>query len=281
MKLSASLFLAFVCNLILIHNLSAQSEWKNWNSLNVDLSISKKTDIGVSHLRSYTITNGFNNGFNQSGIDINHDFTKKISGRAGILLNFFPGSSQTTSRYFARVSHKLTFADAIRWTNSLQVERHSNTETRYRNRFIYITRLSPRRRLDFLNLSPSISYWLYYNAGGSAVQYYDKTGMPGVQQSPNGFHRGRLYLNLNSKISDHVSVSLYYMNQKEFNFLSETNREMNVVDPNTGIVSRPFDDYNVVGCSLLLDFNLYKPKSKLKSKSSTKKDKSDSHGKEN
>jgi hypothetical protein len=120
------------------------------------------------------------------------------------------------------------------------------------------SRLALRKRLDFLHLLPSASYSLFYNMGGNPIQYYDaETGLATVKQTPDGFHRGRLMLNLNSKISDHFSLSVYYMAQREFNLLTPDARKINIVKPATGKLVRAFDDFNTAGLTLSYDINLY------------------------
>ena len=143
----------------------------------------------------------------------------------------------------------------ITWTNSIQGEIHSANEKNYNYRIIYITRFAPRRKLDFLNLSPSISYWLFYNIGGKAIQYFDESGSPLAKDTPDGLHRGRFILNLSKKINHNLSLSLYYLNQHEFNL---TGNDLNVVNPRNGKIIRPFSNYQVAGISLSLSFDVYK-----------------------
>jgi hypothetical protein len=107
-----------------------------------------------------------------------------------------------------------------------------------------------------------VSYSLFYNIGGNPIQYYDKNEVSTVMQTPDGFHRGRLSLNLNSKISKYLSLSVYYMMQREFNLFTDDYHKINIVNPVTGNIIRRFQDYNVIGTSLSLDFNLYKKKNK-------------------
>ena len=94
------------------------------------------------------------------------------------------------------------------------------------------------------------------NPGGNPVQYYDKSGLPSIKQTPDGLHRGRLIINLNSKINNILSISLYYINQKEFN-LGINSKGLNVVNPSTGKITRPFDNYQVAGLTFTFNFDLY------------------------
>lgn len=254
----SSVVLLFFIQLVVFTPINGQVGWKNWNAAQFELSFSKKLDIRVSHMRAFDISNGFKADFNQSTIQAGYELNRKWEVATG----FVKGGSSTltdgSSRITARIRYKVRMANVIYWSNSIQGEVHSITENRYRNRVIWTSGLSLRKRLSFLNLLPSVSYSLFYNIGGSPVQYYDsKTGLPVVKQTPDGFHRGRLLLNLNSKITGHLSLSMYFMAQREFNLFTAEYRRINIVKPVTGRVVRAFDDYNVAGMTLKYDFNLY------------------------
>ena len=240
----------------------AQTEWRNWSGVNVNASVNKKLDISGSHLRSYVITDSFNNNFNQSTLQADYDLTKRISLRGAALLTTFPGQTNPTIRFISRVSYTKRIFKKVNWTSRLQLEYHSNNETRYRGRAILVTRFATRKRITPLRLSPSISYLLFYNVGGDSIRYFDVAGNVIARNTPDGFHRGRLFINLNTKLSTHLSLSLYYMRQSEFNLFTPPTRKMNVVNPNTGRVARPFDDYHVVGITLQYNFKTYKKKKK-------------------
>ncbi|MEQ1797716.1 MAG: DUF2490 domain-containing protein [Lacibacter sp.] len=256
----------------------SQNEWRMWNTAGLNLSFTKKLDLQVSHLRSYNISNNFTNNFNQTTASLDYDLKKRMSVKVGVMNTGVPASTINKQRYFARFTYRLPVADVITWSNSLQAEIHSANETRFRNRIIYITRVSNKKRFDFLRLNVSAAYWLFYNTGGNAINYYDKDGAVVARNTPNGLHRGRLFLTANSKLTKDLSLSLYYMQQQEFNLLSGNYHQMNVVNPLTGKTARAFDNYNVVGLSLSYDLDLYKKKKSGKSKSNHK---NNNHGEEN
>lgn len=239
--------------------LYAQISWKNWNSLQFTASVTRKLDVRISHLESFSLSGGFSREFNQSTAQVGYEVSRHWDLSGGYT---FGGSASLTdggSRIFARAAYKIPLAGLLSWSNSLQTEVHDAAETRYHYRFILHSRLSTRKRLDFLRLSPSVSYSLFYNLGGSPVQYYDmKTGAPTVSQTPDGFHRGRLMFSLNSKLSNNFSLSAYFMAQREFNFLTGTNQAMNVTRPTNGRIQRPFDNYNVAGLTLQYELKCYK-----------------------
>ncbi len=258
--------------LFFINSAFSQTDLKNWNSIQLDLSLSKKTSLRLSHLRGYNITNNYDNEFNQTSARIDYDVTKQFSLAAGVTINGSLLSDEGASRIMARTTYKFPVADYLSWSNSLQGEVHSSKETRYRYRMIYITRLGTKNRFKFLRLSPSVSYWLFYNIGGDKIQYFDKSGDPIAFETPDGFHRGRLFVNLNSKINKYLSVSLYYMMQREFNLFSSEFHKINIINPNDELIIRPFNDYNVLGTTVSIDFDLYKKKKKKPKKESKNRD---------
>lgn len=241
-------------SILFIIKLGSAQEWKNWNSASLHLAFTKKMELSVSHLRSYNISSSFANGFNQTGINLDYDLTKRLSAKAGYALTSFPADGVSAPKYLLRTTCKLPLGKKVTWANSVQGEMHT-AEKNYNYRIIYITRFSPKHRFGFLQLSPSISYWLFYNIGGRAIQYFDESGSPLAKETPDGFHRGRFILNLNSKVNKNLSVSLYYLNQHEFNL---TGNDVNVVNPQNGKIARPFSNYQVAGVSLSLAFDLYK-----------------------
>lgn len=254
----SSVVLLFFIQLSFLISVNAQISWKGWNLAQLQFSVSKKLDVKLSHLRAFDISNGLNADFNQSAIHAEYELNRSWEVAAG----FVKGGSSTltdgSSRITARFGYKTRLANVVNWSNSIQGEVHSVKETRFRNRIVWTSRLSPRKRLDFLHLLPSVSYALFYNIGGNSLQYYDpKTGLPVVKQTPDGFHRGRLQFTMNSKITQHLSLSIYYMAQREFNLFSSEFRRINIVKPATGRVVRAFDDYNVAGLNLTYDINFY------------------------
>jgi len=228
----------------------AQQEWRTWGSLNLNVPLTKKIDVRVGHLRSYGINTGFNNNFNQIKLEVGYDLPKRWDVSLGSLFMQFPSSAKTTVRGYVEVSRKIKLSKQLNWFNTLHLETNSANENRFRNRVVLSTRLGLTDRLAFLKLAPSIAYSLYYNSGGSTVDYYDTNSQLIISQSPNGFHRGRLTVAVNSKISKAFRISLYYLNQNEFNLGSNKLREMNVLDPTTGKTQKSFSNYNVVGLTL-------------------------------
>ncbi|CAN5739812.1 hypothetical protein BH10BAC3_BH10BAC3_27660 [soil metagenome] len=238
----------------------AQNNWRSWNAASVNIGITKKIDVRVTHLRSYELNKDFNNTFNQTSASLSYDFCKNFSVLGGTLVTQLPSNNKNTNRYYARLSYKATLLHGISFSNSVQGEINSSNETRFHNRIIYIARIGNKKRFDFLKLNLSAAYWLYYNVGGNKIRYFDETGNVLARNSPDGFHRGRLYLNANSRISKAFSVSVYYMNQQEFNFFTPELRKINVTNPVSGKITRQFDNFNTIGITLMYDINLFKNK---------------------
>lgn len=242
----------------------SQTEWRSWMSASVEASVSQKIDIRSTYLHSNDITNAWKNNFNQVSISASYDLSKRWSALGGFMQTTFPFGGAGTTRTYARLTYKIPLTGVLTFSNGIQAEWHSKEENRFRNRIIWISRIGNRKRIPFLNLNLSASYWLYYNLGGNAIRYFDPAGAVVMRQSPDGFHRGRLYLTASSKINRNFSLSVFYMNQNEFNLLSAEYRKINIVNPTTGKTTRSFDRYNVAGISLSYEFKTYSKKKGLK-----------------
>ncbi len=240
-----------------------QISWKNWDGVQWELGLSRKIELRLSHLRAFDLSGSMQPDFNQTSIQLSYELLKRLELSGGYT---FAGNNSLTdgaSRVFAKVSLKKRLLQQFNWTNALQGEVHSIQESRYKNRLIFTSRLATRKRISLLKLLPSVGYSLFYNIGGKPIQYYDKvSGMPTIINSPDGFHRGRLTISVNTKLSNTLSVSVFYMAQREFNLLSPVNREINVTNPLTGKIVRPFDDFNVIGMTISIDTKLYKTSKK-------------------
>ncbi len=211
----------------------------------------------MGHVRSYDIRNNFESEFSQSSLRIDYDITKRFSVSAGAIIGGF-SLIDDANRLTFRTTYQIPVLKKFEWSNSIQGELHSSKETNYKYRILYITRLTTKKRFGFLRLKPSISYWLFYNIGGRPIKYYDENENFVVQQTPDGFHRGRLSLNLNSKVTNNLNITLYTMMQREFNLFSNDYRKINVLNPIRGRIIRPFNNYNVIGITATLNFDLHK-----------------------
>ncbi len=232
----------------------AQTEWLNWNGVTVSGSLTDRLSARIGHTRAYSLTDKFENVFNQSHFQLSYELTKRWDLQGGLQLISTPDTSNTRTRIFLRAVYTSRISKKVNWTNSFRVETNSKNENRFRQRIILTTRLGLRKRLEFLNLAPSVFYSLFYNIGGGPIRYYDENSQLIARQTPDGLHRSRFTLNLNSKISPYLSISLYYIRQQEFNLLTPATRKMNVYDPVRNRTLRPFNNYNTLG--LTAQFNI-------------------------
>jgi hypothetical protein len=264
----------------------AQSEWKSWNAVAVTGNFSKKWTARLAYLDSYNLNSG-GTDFGQLALQSDYFINKNFSLRTGgqFTLSDVGQFDRYKIRYYLRGTHRFKLNPSFNWSNAIQLEHHlqQNTsfvesEDRYSERVIYITRLALNKRLKFKNrlrflnklaLAPSVSYWLYYNIGGDSLRQYDADGKRLPDEVPNGFHRGRLNVNINARLAKNISLSLYYMNQSEFNFLTPQNKRINVIRPSDGRVYRSFDDYNVVGLTAMVNLKFYEERKPVKKKKST------------
>lgn len=237
----------------LVHQAAAQTEWQSWNSIQASVPLTEKLDFRTAHLRTYSISNKFQEVFHQTSFLVSYDAGKRWDIQSGVQFLSPLGNGKGRTRIFARLQHTTRVANALNWRNALRLETNSSSETRFRQRIILSTRISPRKRLDFLNLSPSLQYALFYNIGGNPIRYYDNNKQLIARQTPDGFHRGRFTLNLNSKVNEYLQVNLYYMQQREFNTFSPPLRHMNVFDPVRNRIQRPFNNFNAIGISAAID----------------------------
>lgn len=235
---------------------TAQREWKNWNAVTVSAPVTKKLDFQVGHTRAYNLSDKYRNEFNQTAFQLRYDFSKRWDFSTGLQIIKPVSAAEARRRFFVRAAYTTRVLDKkLNWTNSLRLEQNSENERRFRQRIIVTSRLALRKRMDFLNLTPSAAYTMFYNIGGSPIPYYDETNALIDRQTPDGFHRGRFTFNLNSKINDYLRVNLYFMTQTEFNFLAGRTSRMNVYNPRTKKITRPFDNFHVIGCSLNVSLN--------------------------
>lgn len=252
MKSNKQVLLIIACSLVCATRMVAQqSGMQSWNGLGLDIEMGEKFELGFHELISLVPSNGFGMNFEQTGISLQFKATPILYFEAGDQLNVIPSSTRPVrNRIYARGMYALHFSELFRSTHGLQFEVHDKNELRYDERLILINGISTKKRYTVAHLRPSVSYWLYYNIGGDPVQYYNADGTNAISQPATGFHRGRLYLSVNSRLSDHFNIGLYFMNQREFNLFTPEFREINVLDPNSGNITRGFSNYNVLGVSL-------------------------------
>lgn len=234
---------------------SAQYETRIWNSYSIGVPLTENLDIKGSFLKALDPSGqDLETSFNWYALKLGYQIHKDWTLDLGTAWMQVPSADRTTNRIFVEGTHRLKLDKRFVLRNSLQFESHNNQEPRFDYRFILSSRIGLRKRLDFLNVSPSLTYSLFYNIGGAPVRYFNEQGEEFAREAANGFHRGRITANFNFKVSDPIRLSLYYTNQHEFNLvLSETNK-INVPNPNTGRIQRPFNNQHIIGIALSYQF---------------------------
>lgn len=229
----------------------AQYETRVWNSYSVGLPLAKDLGLRGTYMKSLNLSDSqVSTSFNWYSLRLNYKYSKDWSFEVGSAWMNLPSDNRTTFRFMAEGTHRMNLDKRFVLRNSIQLESHNRQETRFDYRVIYSSRLGLRKRLDFLKVAPSLTYALFYNIGGALIRYFNEQNEEIARKASNGLHRGRIMANFNFKVSDPIRLSVYYMNQHEFNLvLSQTNK-INVLNPNTGRIQRPFNNQHIIGVSL-------------------------------
>lgn len=232
------------------NQLHAQERTKVWNTFSLGMPLTDNLDARVAYLHSTDITDEGRNNFNWYQIRLAYRINSTWSTRVGTAWLSIPSSNRTTNRIFVNAIYRKKLNRRLVLRSGIQFETHSEEEYRFDHRVILSSRLGLRKRLKFLRVAPSLSYGLFYNIGGANIRYFNNEGEEIARKPANGFHRGRILANFNFKISDPIRLSLYYMNQHEFNLGFSPTNQINVLNPNTGRIQRPFNNFHVIGLSV-------------------------------
>ncbi|GMQ29849.1 DUF2490 domain-containing protein [Algoriphagus confluentis] len=228
-----------------------QYKTRLWSSFNVGAPLTDKLDVRASYIKSLKVDEpGFETAFNWYAAALTYQLSKDWRLQLGSAWMHLPSSGRTTHRWTLEGSHKMKLDRRFSLRNSLQLESHNDQEPRFDYRVIFGSRVGLRKRLDFLGVAPSLNYALFFNIGGNPIRYFSESGEEITRKTSNGLHRGRLMANFNFKISKPIRLSLYYINQHEFNLVfSETNK-INVLNPINGRIQRPFNNQHIIGFAL-------------------------------
>lgn len=230
----------------------AIGQWQSWNGIAATASLTEKVDVRLSHLRGFELQPQLRNHFHQTGFSANYKIAKRWDAGAGIMLITPTSNKDTRTRLFIRAAHTYRINKQWNWINGIRVETNSANENRFNQRIVLSSRVAMRKRLEPLNMKAAAGYHLFYNMGGRAITYFNDKREPVATNTPDGFHRGRLFINLDFKLSKVLSLDVNYFNQHEFNLLASPTRKMNV--PNaSGRIQRPFDNYNMIGVGLTVN----------------------------
>ena len=232
----------------------AFGQWQTWNGIAANASITDKLDVRISHLRGFELQPQFRNHFHQTGFSATYKLAKRWDAGAGVMFITPTINQDTRTRFFVRAAHTHRINKQLNWINGIRLETNSANENRFRQRIILSSRVGMRKRTEFLGMKASAGYLLFYNIGGRPLKYYDEKGELLATNTPDGFHRGRLFLNLDFKLNKMLNLDINYFNQHEFNLFASPTRQMNVPNAN-GRIQRPFDNYNMIGATLTVNID--------------------------
>lgn len=211
----------------------------SYSKLTSTNSLEKNEPVRLTFLEQ---TVGFNYFFKNCRIGVSHN--PIIIFRA------------TKSNYW---KHRFQLSSAIRneigkvrFFNTLAIEYFSKQETKYRARLIYTLKAQSKKRKKLgkhLKVAPYIACRIYYNIGGEPIKQYQISNEIVEEKVPYGFHRARVYLGLSSRIKSSCFLSFYSIFQQEFNTYFSRNHAINILNPETGKINRPFNNYIAVGAS--------------------------------
>lgn len=226
-----------------------------WNNFTLGAPITQNWSARLSYMKSTNLNSGdFNTAFNWYSIRLNYKYDLNWNFNFGVACMELPLVDRTTTRVFAEGTYRIILSRRLVLKNSLQMEWHNKEEYRFDYRAIWSSRIGLRRRLEFLKVAPSLTYSLFFNAGGTPIQYFDEIGEKIARNPSLGIHRGRVQANFNFKLNPLMRLSVFYINQHEFNLAFSETRRINVLNPNTGRIQRPFNNQHIIGTTL--SFNI-------------------------
>lgn len=255
-------------------SLSAQSEGQpppyQWFMLGVTGRISSKWSVAFSRQYSRLGEQGALFDYYLDDFKLRRRFGDHWEVSAGLsYLVSNPDSEEPTTkrRYSFGLRWQTRLLGDLRFYHRLIAERHLQ-ERRYDGRIIGTMGLE-YAGLDLfktINIRPFIVGQLYYFLGGAWIKQYDSKD-EFVRKSPTyGLHRARLRLGLSVSPCSWFQLSGFYLLQKEFNNRHALlyHHQINEINPATGKITRPFDNYRAWGVGLTFLIGS-KKKSKQKS----------------
>jgi hypothetical protein len=238
--------------------------FKNWYLGSVNLKLSKTNSISLGHLSSFD-ADGYDYGFMQNRLNFNHKFGKSWTGTIGYahsIIGVGDDDPTTFSRVHLAASHRLKH-NHLRIQNKVQLEQYFTQLPKYRSRAILSTKWQYYDKNLPLRLSPYVKHQVFYYQGGEEIPYeLDPEDIEDgeerfIEQSPNGWHRYRFTTGVKARLSPELSLTLFYTLQREFNTGLDPFREINVENPSGGKTLQPFNNYSLLGVSLVYTFKLY------------------------
>lgn len=242
-------------------------DFKNWYIAGVNARISKKTTLKLSRLNSFDVK-GYRAGFNQSSLGMAYRLNKRWELGGAYAFSVINGSNSKTQYHRASlyVTQRSSFGN-FRMKNTTQVEKYFPIQPKFGARLVLTNKWSYSNRKWPLRMSPFVRNQLYYYQGGKPIVYWlpeeeFEVGEEGeveesIEQSPNGWHRYRFSFGVRSKLSKQLALSLFYIKQIEFNTGWAPYRALNVYNKSQTRIKRPFNNYSLIGLSLVFTLKTY------------------------
>ncbi len=225
---------------------------KDWR-----LTVSETYGIRFQHTRL---------SFRDSGVTVFHRLSKGLDLFCSYSHSISLSKSKKAKHYHTvsgGISRSLK-TDLLRVDYRVKTEYHFRSQDKFRIRILPQFRL--RTRQKFAGFTPFASLRLYYYLGGEAIKQYNHAGVIMQEVAPYGFHRARLSIGSTYKVSSRLFLKLQLTSQKEFNTIFAYKHRINVLNPETGKVERPFNNYKIFGLGITY---IIKPNNKFSHKKSS------------
>jgi hypothetical protein len=245
------LIIFFCTSITLVKAQDIESKFIHFYSFNLDYKLNEKVHLQVGELFSFK-TGTYNLQFTQFKLGGSYRFTERISSDIYFKPMLFKGSSRDI--WYQRLSASFNYRSTIftlPLKNTLTAEWFSPQLQKYRYRFIYSIKLYFKNKFLPLRATPYLRGQLYYYLDGKPLNYWDENGETLLaRNSPNDFHRYRLSAGIRFRPAKHFYVTLYYIQQEEFNTTFTKYRQLNILNKSQTAIKYPFNDYQVLGLSL-------------------------------
>jgi len=225
----------------------SEPDWRLWTTSSVKVRTHKKLSFGASYFTAYN--------FSQQKIKYDQwrlSATYSPQKRWYLTTAYVRGQSKTSKNVTHRIVADLTFPTTIEEFDFINqyftVEKFFPATSKYGWRVSYALRFKETLSVKPFPIAPYASGRVFYFYDGRPIQRYDTQGERTHRSSGNGLHRFRGTLGIDLRATKHLQMKVFYMIQREFN-LGLPNSEINVVNPNSGNISRRFSNYPVLGIS--------------------------------
>lgn len=227
---------------------------KFWSGYSVGANLDRTWSVRAG--QTYLFDNSLGLRAVQNGAGINYRVNKKLSLGLGYIYstNSADPDQPARNRLDPRIEYNVRLGK-LRIGNRLRTEWHFPERSKFEYRLRYALQLHAGNFGLPLKATPYISNEFHYYLGGSPLQYRDETGEKVVKQSPDGLHAHRIRAGIRFKPFKRAYAGISYMRQTEFN-IGDKYRELNVTDPRTGRISRPFNNFSAVTFNFSYRFKL-------------------------